>query len=287
VADIVNLMRLDDEVLVLSQRDSATLLIEWMELFGRLREAPKEITAALAQREIERQAQQTLFLVDKDGLVDVRALQAALERRLADEYRRRGWRAADDPEAVRAGLAKILALRPQALHQAFSEALARYTEVVEAEPLPPVLTSAERLEAARLNVYGVFPPDMNSWETAFARELDNDLTGTVLWWHRNPPRKPYSACLPLPGQPDFYPDFVVGVRDRRTPSGVALVEVKRIIDEVTGNPQAKARAHHPEYGKVLMVYWRDERDWMIVELDETSGRSVLDRLFRIELLRSY
>lgn len=287
VADIVNLMRLDDEVLVLSQRDSATLLIEWMELFGRLREAPKEITAALAQREIERQAQQTLFLVDKDGLVDVRALQAALERRLADEYRRRGWRAADDPEAVRAGLARILALRPQALHQAFSEALARYTEVVEAEPLPPVLTSAEPLEPARLNVYGVFPPDMNSWETAFARELDNDLTGTVLWWHRNPPRKPYSACLPLPGQPDFYPDFVVGVRDRRTPSGVALVEVKRIIDEVTGNPQAKARAHHPEYGKVLMVYWRDERDWMIVELDETSGRSVLDRLFRIELLRSY
>lgn len=287
LSDIVNLMKVDDEVLVLSRRDSATVLMERMELFGRRREAPEEISAALAQREIERRAQQTLFLVDEDGMVDVRALQEALERRLADEYRRRGWSDADDPERVRAGLAKILALRPSALYRAFSEALARHIEVVNAEPLPAALTSTEPLEPARLNVYGVFPPDMNSWETAFASELDNDLTGTVLWWHRNPPRKPYSACLPLPGQPDFYPDFVVGIRDRRTPNGVALVEVKRVINEVTGNPQAKASAHHPEYGKVLMVYWRDNRDWMVVELDETSGRSFLDRILRIEMLRSY
>lgn len=287
LSDIVNLVRLEDEVLVLSRRDSATVLMEQVELFERRREVPEAISAALAQREIERRAQRTLFLVDEDGMVDVRALQETLEQRLADEYRRRGWSDADHPEQVRAGLVKILAFRPTALYRAFSEALARHIEVVDAEPLPPALTSTEPLDPSRLNVYGVFPPDMNSWETAFAAELDNDLTGTVLWWHRNLPRKPYSTCLPLPGQPDFYPDLVVGVRDRRTPSGVALLEVKRVINEVTGNPQAKAAARHPEYGKVLMVCWRDNRDWMVVELDEASGESVLDRIFRIEILRSY
>ncbi|MFS8524936.1 MAG: hypothetical protein FWJ83_08740, partial [Limnochordales bacterium] len=42
LSDIVNLMKVDDEVLVLSRRDSATVLMERMELFGRRREAPEE-----------------------------------------------------------------------------------------------------------------------------------------------------------------------------------------------------------------------------------------------------
>lgn len=287
LANIVHLMRLDEQALVLSRRDSATILMEQTEVFARRREAPRQVSALLVQREIERRAQRMYFLADRDGMVDVRALQEALQQRLADEYRRQGWGEADDPERVRAGLAKILALRPTALQRAFSEALARHVEVVNAEPLPAELSAPEPLDPARLNIYGVYPADLNTWERAFAEEMDDDITGTILWWHRNPPRKPYSTCLPLPGQPDFYPDFVLGVRDRRSPDGVALVEVKRVINEESGNPQAKAAARHPEYGKVMMVFWRDQSDWVVVEIDDASGKSFRDRLFRNEILSSY
>ena len=36
-----------------------------------------------------------------------------------------------------------------------------------------------------------------------------------------------------------------------------------------------------------MVFWRDNNEWMVVEMDEASGESVLDRLFRLDILRSY
>ena len=149
------------------------------------------------------------------------------------------------------------------------------------------MTSFVTLAPARLNLYGIFPDDLNTWERPFAEYLDNDLTGTVLWWHRNPPRKPFSVSMPLPGQPDFYPDFIVGIKDRTRGKGILLMETKRVINDQERNALIKAQAEHPDYGKVMMLYWEDKRDWQVVEYDPRKDSNFLDRVLRTELLAGY
>jgi hypothetical protein len=108
----------------------------------------------------------------------------------------------------------------------------------------------------------------------------------VRWWHRNPVRKPHSITLPVPGHGFFYPDLAVGIEGRDTPGGVALVEIKHQINDPEGNAAAKSRAKHPDYGPVLMLYYVENGgSWMTVNYDRASNTNVLDRVFRIELLR--
>jgi hypothetical protein len=74
--------------------------------------------------------------------------------------------------------------------------------------------------------------------------------------------------------------------DRDTPGGVALVEIKHQINDPEGNAAAKSRAKHPDYGPVLMLYYvENSGSWMTVNYDRASNTNVLDRVFRIELLR--
>ena len=143
------------------------------------------------------------------------------------------------------------------------------------------------MDPARLNLYGIFPPDLNTWERPFAEYLDSDLTGTVLWWHRNPVRALWSVSIPLPGQPNFYPDFVVGIRDRKQGKGILLIETKRDLNDQRGNAVTKAQAQHPEYRKVMMVYWEEQREWRVVEYDPAADKNLLDRLLRPELMAVY
>lgn len=66
-----------------------------------------------------------------------------------------------------------------------------------------------------------------------------------------------------------------------------MIETKRVINDQEGNALVKAQAVHPDYGKVMMIYWKDKREWQIVEYDPRNERNFLDRVLRPELLKVY
>lgn len=285
--DIVNRFKIDEKLLAITQQSATKILMEQVEIFEGKKDRPKEIQATLAQREIDKLAQKSLFDSDKDGMVDVRSLHKELEKRLYKEFENHGWEQMMNEVSVREGLHKILALKPKALQEAVQEALALHLELEEADILPNRIYSEIELDPSRFNIYGIYPEDLNRWERAFVEELDNDLTGVVKWWHRNPPRKPYSVSIPIPGQPNFYPDFIVGIEGRNRGKGILLVEIKNYINDEKRNAQSKVQAVHPEYQKVLMFYWEKEEKWMTVEFDEVLDKNILDRVLRNEHLQTY
>ncbi|MGO4344525.1 DEAD/DEAH box helicase [Paenibacillus sp. MCAF9] len=288
VNHIVSQFRFDNDSLLVAQQNATRIIKEEIEIFGNLKERPEEIRADLAQKEIDARAQLTLFTADDFDVIDMRELYTALANQLRVEVEKKGI---DDffntDEKLRSGLHKILALRPQQLKLAISETVAKYTVRKDSEPIPDYIFSDEPLAPSRLNLYGVFPDDLNSWERPFAEYLDDDVSDTVLWWHRNPPRKPYSVTMPLPGQPDFYPDFVVGINGRNRGEGILLMETKRVINDQERNALVKAQAVHPEYGKVMMIFWQEKREWHVVEYDPKTDKNFLDRVLRMDLMNTY
>lgn len=290
LAEVVSLFRFDDALVHVAQQSAAMILMEQIEIFDGRKERPETIQAQLAQKEIDKAAQMNLALANKDGILDVRALHDALEKQLNIEFGRRGLAHLQTKEQLRAGVNKILALRKTALEAAIIEATKRHIEVQDADPIPNQIVSTAELHPSRFGVYGVYPDDLNSWELAFAQELDADMTGTVLWWHRNPPRKAYSVGIPLPGQNEqqnFFPDIIVGVNDRALGNGILLVETKRVVNDEEGNAQAKAQIDHPEYKKVMMLYWEREERWMVVSYDHAQGKNILDRVWNAGLMVGY
>ena len=286
---VVARFRFDNDAFMIAMKTATTILMEEVEIFANQRERPEEIRAALAQKEIDGKATQILLWADGYEVIEVRELRKALLAQMRIEADRFGLGDHfDTQEKLIAGLNKILALRPEQLRRAISETVASHmTAEPTEEPLPKTFLSFEPLDPARLNLYGVFPADLNTWERPFAEYLDADLTGTVLWWHRNPVKKPWSVSMPLPGQPDFYPDFIAGIRDRKKGKGVLLIETKRDLNDQRGNSVTKAQAQHPEFGKVMMIYWEESREWRVVEYDSTSDKNILDRLLRPEILPVY
>ena len=288
LAEVVNRFRWDAEIFNLAKTDSRRILMERYEIFSHLREAPEEIRAKLALRELSRRAERCLVDADRDGFLDKRALYERLLERLKAEADNRGLSGFDTKDDLKDGLARILALRPSLLQDAVSETFSRHTVSISAAPLPPAARSAAALAGGRLNLYGIFPADLNNWVRPFAEMVDNDLSGTVAWWHRNPVRKAHSVSIPIPGHGFFYPDLILGVNGRATENGILLVEIKHQINDPEGNAAAKAVAVHPDYGPVLMLYY-DERsgDWMTVAYDRASDRNIRDRVFRMEMLRTW
>ena len=146
---------------------------------------------------------------------------------------------------------------------------------MEGAPLPNAIEWTTPLAKSRLNIYGVIPPELNTWETDFGEILDLDTTGIVLWWHRNPPRKDWSVSVYAPGaQYDYYPDFIIGVNGRSTPGGVLLAETKHAFN--TRDSMAKARAEHKAYGRVMMLTL-DNDDWWTLQYDISRDKVVEDQ----------
>ncbi|WP_224981280.1 DEAD/DEAH box helicase [Geomonas agri] len=290
LAEVVSLFRFDDALINVAQQSATRILMEQTEIFGNSKERTEEIQALLAQKEVDRAAQLTLEFANKDGMLDIRKLHEALEKQLSVEFGNRGLIHLQTKEQLRAGVNKILALRKTALKAAIIEATKRHVEVQDADPIPERICSDTQLDCSRLNVYGVYPSDLNPWERAFVEDLDNDMSDTVLWWHRNPPRKPYSVGIPLPGQEkqkNFFPDFIAGINGRTLGTGILLVETKRDLNDEEGNAQAKSKIEHPEYKKVMMLYWEREERWMVVEYDPTQDKNLLDRVWYPGLMVGY
>lgn len=287
LAEVVSLFRFDDTIITVAMQSAAKIFMEQVEIFGQNSEIPEEIQAILAQNEIDRHAQLSLSFANKDGMIDIRQLFLTLEKQLDKEFKDRGWSHMDSPAALESAMNKILALRPAMLRDAVIEATKRHIEVIDAELLPVEVVSGIPLQPSRFNIYKVYPSDLNTWELPFAKELDRDTTGRVLWWHRNIPKKPYSVGIPLPGQPKqsyYWPDFIVGINGRSRGNGILLVETKRVLNDQEGNAHAKSKVEHPEYKKPMMLYWEKEERWMVVEYDPIHDKNELDRVWKAELM---
>ncbi len=176
---------------------------------------------------------------------------------------------------------------PSLLRDTVRGCCADNAELVDSAPLPETFDWPSGCMTALLGNYGVFPPDMNNDEIAFAQLLDADMSGTVEWWHRNEPRKPWSVGLVMPDGSHYYPDFVVKVKERSKGNGILLVEVKgeHLINSLK-NPD-KAVASHKLYRQPLMVMKEASGRWMTLRFNEKSGKNEPDSIFRIEALTEY
>lgn len=291
LADMVNHFAMSPDLFEVAQMETQTVLLKSTELFEGTREAAQTVPGHVAQKLIAKYAQKTLFDVNGSGLLDVREVQTALEAKLKQYAMGTAHKPsfANSPDLIRQGIEKILVMRPSTVKKAMAAALSAHTQVLNAAPLPLAINHHEALDSSLLNLYGVFPPDLNSWERPFAEKLDNDTTGTVQWWHRNSVRQPHSVSLPVPGQiHNFYPDLIAGIQGRRSP-GVLLIEIKRVINDPEHNAQDKSLVKHPEYGKVLMLYFTKETStWQTVEYDSKTDKNVVERALNdFGLLQSY
>ena len=234
----------------------------------------------------EWQAQQVLL---RQQYLSAKDLQDHLLKRLAQEFRSIGQHAmADDEERLEAALALILVHNPRLLKDAEKACAARFSTTRDAEPLPGFVESRFPLKPSFKNVYGVFPDDLNPWEVEFAKLLDNDTSGNVLWWHRNPVKKKHSVCIVRPDGGRFFPDFVVGVKGRK--EGILLVETKYAIGSL--DSQIKAVVEHKDYGKALMIHWRDwadekRREATTVLYEPETDKNILNAPFRCSALPTY
>jgi type III restriction enzyme len=107
-----------------------------------------------------------------------------------------------------------------------------------------------------ISVFGIDgSAGVNEEEREFIRSLERDEH--VVWWHRNPPRKPWSVRLVRSEHRNyFHPDFIVCLE---YPLGQApetrMVETK----ESTKDASRKAQRTPKIYGKVLFVTREDTR----------------------------
>jgi type III restriction enzyme len=233
--------------------------------------------AELEPGEIERRALRALQ--HSPGVFDPRELRQALLRKVEAVLREEFLDEANNPQAVRRMLDTLLALHPEMLYEAQRSALAKHAMILPADPLPVIWESDEALPNSNRNLYGILPADLNSWEQHFAQILDHDQSGAVTWWHRNQPHKPWAVNVLLPDGRGFFPDFLVGVKDRKTPDGVLLAEPKFHFERRDEIP--KADVAHASYGKVLVLHRVGGVEWKVVKLDAKSQRPSLGDKLRI------
>jgi superfamily II DNA or RNA helicase len=274
---IAQTIRLDDAALLSGIRDKVSVIRREQDVFSSEEDNPQRILAVLDIRNAEVQAQRMLL---EFGVIDPRELHEQLMIRLREEYVRTGQEIAQDDDALESALALILVQYPKLLRDAERTALARFAETLPSGPLPEKLYADADLPASPRNIYGVYPPGMNSWEQAFAELLDKDPDGYVRWWHRNEPHKPWSVASTLPNGRLFFPDFLIGIKGRNKTDGVLLVDTKRAINDDL-NAKTKAVVEHHAYGRTAILFYEDNKRWMTVRYDEGKDKNELDAVFRL------
>lgn len=280
----------DRALLTALAKDVQIIRIERGHFLGVAEEQRSIISARINLEKAERQAQ---LLLLRQQYLSPKDLQDHLLKRLAAEFRNHGMsEVAEDVERLEVALALILVRHPGLLREVEKSCAARFSFTRETEPLPGFVDSAVALNPSFKNVYGVFPADLNTWEVEFAKLLDNDPEGTVLWWHRNPvKKKKHSVAIVRPDGGRFFPDFIVGVKSRTVArDGILLIETKHAIESL--DSQINAVVEHREYGRALMIHWKDWQDEkrrtaMTVLYDPRTDKNVLDAVFRCAAMPTY
>ena len=238
----------------------------------------RDVWATVSPTAIAERARQIAFAFDE---VDRRELLAELKKRFRKALTDEGHEVPDTEEELTRQLELVLVRNDKLVRTAYKRLRSEQvtTAVVN---LPPTLTSDVALVPAARNVYGVFPPSLLAQEREFAEMLDT--SADVIWWHRNPVRKPESVALYGWAEGiGFFPDFVVKVVDRTEGGGVALSELKG--PQLQQYDRAKAGARHVTYGRVFMVgkpgVDGSFRLWRLT----TEDHLVDDGLFEVQRLR--
>lgn len=282
-AGIAGQIRLDGEIMTVVDRRFSQAVKRTTEIFDKQIDT-EQATADISMKEIALKAQKLLF---EDENISGRPLHDLLIKRLKDEFFRKGW-AKDSPQEIEEALNLILATYPETLREARRHCYSKFIEAATAAPIPDFISSEKPLEPSKLNLYKVFPEGLTTDERSFALLLDSDTTGTVLWWHRNPQNKPYTVSLVMPDlKYDYHPDFVIGVRNRKTENNILLVEIKGGPFVEMQQSVAKARAVHKTYQRVMMLHWHNQKQWQTVVNDSKGQHNILDQVFRIELMPAY
>lgn len=220
------------------------------------------VQAQLDAGQLAAKVEQQLSLFD----VDAHQLLNALARRFVESLQLAGIPAPEDPEAIDHALDLVLVRHPRLLPEAIKRV--RMQRLQEREiGLPAFFGHPERLTASRRNAYGVYPPGFDSTdERDFAALLD--ASEDVLWWHRNPVKRPESVALYRWNDgAAFYPDFVVAVRGRETRDHIALVEIKG--PRGWGDPKDVRKADgpaHGEYGRCCFVGREPRGDFQLLRV---------------------
>jgi hypothetical protein len=239
-------------------------------------ESTEDIWAAMSVEAISARAEQIRLRLGE-------ANDRELQRRLLERFERAildsGAEPPNDEELLTQQLELVLARRPSLLGAAYKSL--RMESVMDIDvPLPGAIQSSQRLPNASRNIYGVFPQGMNPDELAIAQALDANKL--VIWWHRNPSRTGVGLYRWDEGA-GYYPDFVVCLHERPG-AGIALLEVKGDFLSGKDSEVDKAKAAHPDYGRVYMVgRKRGERDFSF--LRDLGGKLQSAGAFSVEQLQ--
>ena len=285
--DVVDrIMLANADIVALANKEMETVCMETLDLFQRFPPLTQNIQADIALAELKRLAQSKLsYEMDTYGHLHEREFKRLFMDRLRRLAERNGWNV--DDEFIRKWMIKILACQPKSLRRAMSHVIAENIIAMDADDLPTELIADRRLTPSARNIYGVYPPGMNTWEKGFAEMMDADTDGIVRWWHRNPVKRPWSANAFVPGFGEYFPDFVVGV-DGRAGDGILLVETKRDINDERGEAAAKTRTKHPRYGRIMMLWLdQDSKKWHLVEPNENGDNNKTTPDFHLRMMRGY
>lgn len=272
---------IDDKVFNAGFRQSVKITRQTVDLFEGSEET-ESIQARLSDAEIARRAQSVMF--DAEYL-DPRDLHDALLSRLKTEFAHRGIPV--DADGLDHALNRIMAAYPHLIRLAARGCAARFKEVFDADKLPEFVDLPAGVKKSRLNIYGVMPQDLNGPERTFAEQLDADTSGTIEYWFRNEPRKPWSIGIVMPSGDRYFPDFAVKVEGRSTGDGLLLIETKGNHILNGDDTLDKVLAEHKVYGTPLMLAQDDNGRFMTVKFFPNTGRNELDQIFRIENLIWY
>jgi type III restriction enzyme len=220
------------------------------DLFNAGQTDQRNLSVRMSAARIAEQAQAQLMF--NDG-IDPRRIREAVEAELARLCQKDGIAATS--RDIRRTINLAILRQPQALKEAVRIAQGYHIRLESDEPIPTEQFGPKDAPKAKKGAYGAFIGRYNRPERAFVEMLDNDDTGRIKWWLRNPESEKWATRLILPTGKRFFPDFVVGVSGRRTRDSIALVEIKD--DGETGRLHSdsnavKIRSEHSEYKK---VYW--------------------------------
>jgi superfamily II DNA or RNA helicase len=265
----------DDMLDMLIMHDKVKVQKRTLEIFTHMVQMELAFTPP-SPEQMRQMAQRELL---RSEVFHPKYLREALLQRLRTVLMERGVEDADDTEKLAEYLDVLLATRPELLRDAQRMALAQGAVFQEADELPKELTADEPLSASPMNVYGVMPPGLNNWEREFGDLLDSNWNATVLWWHRNPVNKLWSIKVLLDDGRGFYPDFIVGIQNRKTENNGLLADTKEAYERSKEMP--KILAEHASYGRVLILSKNQNQQWAIVKVQPETGKAMLGDRFNL------
>ncbi len=250
------------------------------DLFNAGQTDQRNLSVRMSAARIAEQAQAQLMF--NDG-IDPRRIREAVEAELARLCQKDGIAATN--RDIRRTINLAILRQPQALKEAVRKAQGQHIRLESNEPIPTEQFGAKDAPKAKKGAYGAFIGRYNRPERAFVEMLDNDDTGRIKWWLRNPESEKWATRLILPTGKRFFPDFVVGISGRRTRDSIALVEIKD--DGETGRLHSdsnavKIRSEHSEYKKVFWSFREAEGVFLKAVWNQSYNRIFSAGPFEIE-----